>query len=341
MNSITLRGYAVVCWTVASAIAGSLWSCKAPARHEPSRAAATLSPGMEGPLRDAPFVVVLGIAQDAGFPQAGCQKECCSGVWNAKMLQRSVASLGIVDPVSGERWMIDATPDFPDQLHRLDSVSRHRDEQGPLDGIFLTHAHIGHYTGLMFLGHESMGAQGVRVYAMPRMSAFLTSNGPWDQLVRYDNINLLPIHEGAQIKLNDRLTVVPFRVPHREEYSEVVGFRIIGPNRSVIYLPDIDKWERWDTPIEELIQQNDRAYLDGTFFDGDELPGRNMAAIPHPFVIDSIARFSESLSDADRAKIHFIHFNHTNDLLRPPSAADSKIRYWHMNAAREMDEFEL
>ncbi len=30
---------------------------------------------------DQPFLVVLGISQDAGFPQAGCARDCCKAAW--------------------------------------------------------------------------------------------------------------------------------------------------------------------------------------------------------------------------------------------------------------------
>ncbi|MFM7810142.1 MAG: esterase-like activity of phytase family protein, partial [Planctomycetota bacterium] len=133
----------------------------------------------------APSVVVLGIAQDGGAPQAGRFDD---QRWNDADAARMVACLGIVDPRTGQRWMIDATPDFRRQLLDLRRASTGADRPA-LDGIFLTHAHIGHYTGLMFLGHESMGAKGVPVWAMPRMGAFLRANGPWDQLVRLGNID--------------------------------------------------------------------------------------------------------------------------------------------------------
>jgi pyrroloquinoline quinone biosynthesis protein B len=129
---------------------------------------------------DAPYLVVLGIAQDGGVPQAGTKDH---PGWHDPAFKRLVVSLALVDPATAQRWLFEATPDFRDQLHRLDTVFPVEETPG-LDGVFLTHAHMGHYTGLMYLGHESMGAQGVPVYAMPRLRAYLSSNGPWDQLVR-------------------------------------------------------------------------------------------------------------------------------------------------------------
>ena len=286
-----------------------------------------------------PFVVVLGIAQDGGFPQAGCKKDCCADAWVDQSRRRHVSCLAIVDPVLSQRWIIDATPDFRDQLRLLDELAPADSNRG-LTGIFLTHGHMGHYTGLMHLGHEAMGAKNVPVYVMPRMGEFLSTNGPWDQLVRYKNIKLRPMVADQPIQLNERISVTPFRVPHREEYTEVVGFRIDGPNRSVLFIPDIDKWERWDRRIEEMIAKVDVAYLDGTFYADGELPNRNMADIPHPFIVESMQRF-ESLPAKEKAKIRFIHLNHTNPALDEDSAACTAVTDGHFRVAKELERVEL
>ena len=284
-------------------------------------------------------VVVLGIAQDGGVPQAG---SFADERWDDPSRMRQVVCLGIIDARAGKRWMIEATPDFKRQLLQLYRAS-HAAPRPVLDGIFLTHAHMGHYTGLMFLGHESMGAQGVPVYAMPKMSEFLQHNGPWEQLVRYGNIELRPMASGQLIQLADDLSIEPIAVPHRQEYSEVVGFRIKGPSRSVLFIPDIDSWEQWDalgTRIEDLIAAVDVAYLDGTFFDNGEIPGRDMTGFPHPFVRHSLNRFA-ALSASERAKIRFIHFNHTNPALDESSDATRVIHDAGMNVAREGERQDL
>ena len=286
-----------------------------------------------------PFVVVLGIAQDGGYPQAGCAKTCCKDAWSDSSKRRLVSCLGVVDPTSQERWIIDATPDFRAQLRLLDELEP-ADSNPGLTGIFLTHGHIGHYTGLMHLGHEAMGAKNVPVYVMPRMGEFLSTNGPWDQLVRYKNIELREIVADQPIQLNERLSITAFRVPHREEYTEVVGYRIDGPNGSVLFIPDIDKWERWDRRIEDMIAEVDVAYLDGTFYAEGELPNRDMADIPHPFIVESMRRF-ESLPAQERAKIHFIHLNHTNPALQAGSAACEAVTDAGFSVAGELERVGL
>lgn len=206
--------------------------------------------------------------------------------------------------------------------------------------MVLTHAHIGHYAGLMLLGREALGADGVPVYAMPRMRDFLTRHGPWSQLVELENIILRPLEPDLEVSLNQRLTVKPLVVPHRDEFSETVAFFIRGPNRSALFLPDIDKWSRWGTRIEQVIADVDIALVDGTFYDNDELPNRDMSEIPHPFIVESMQRFAD-LSPAERSKIRFIHLNHSNPALRPDSDAAKTVRHHGFGIARQSELHEL
>ena len=266
------------------------------------------------PVGTDPYLIVLGIAQDAGYPQVGCSKVCCRDLWENKAGRKKVTCLGLIDPLHNQAWLFEATPDFREQLYELNrELTR---EPGVIpDGIFLSHAHMGHYTGLMHLGREAMGANAAKVWAMPRMKNYLEQNGPWSQLVDLQNIHLQPLQADSLVILNDRLRLQAFTVPHRDEFSETVGFRIIGPQHQAIFIPDIDKWERWEQDINEQLKKVDLAFLDGTFYANGEIPGRDMALIPHPFIEESRQRFS-SLPSEEKQKVYFIHFNHTNPVLR-------------------------
>ena len=279
-----------------------------------------------------PYLYVLGVAQDAGYPQAGCEKECCQRVYKNPENQRFTVSLALIDPISKENWIFDATPDFREQLKLL---SNQLEKPGNLpSGIFLTHAHMGHYTGLMHLGREVMGANEVPVFAMPKMKNYLENNGPWSQLVNLKNISLKEIkHDSAQV-LNERISVTPILVPHRDEYSETVGFLIQVNSKKVLFIPDIDKWSKWGRDIISYIKQVDIALLDATFFKDGEIKGRTMSEIPHPFVEESMQLFSD-LSEVDKAKVHFIHFNHTNPLLIDGSEAEKNVLSNGFNIAKQ------
>jgi len=185
-----------------------------------------------------------------------------------------------------------------------------------------------------------VGADGIPVYAMPKMIYFLSNNGPWDQLVHLENISLRPIQNDIPVRLNERLSITPFIVPHRDEYTETVGYRIDGPECSALYIPDIDKWDRWGQSITEMISLVSVVYLDGTFFDEGEIPGRDMDDIPHPFIVESIRSF-EALPDIDRSKVRFIHLNHTNPAIKPGSDARIFIEGKGMRVAEEGERFLL
>ena len=278
-----------------------------------------------------PYILILGNAQDAGYPQIACQKECCQRIYKNHTYKRLISSIAIVDPISNESWLFDATPDFTQQTNIL---SKHlkNDKQLP-NGIFLTHGHIGHYTGLMFLGKEALGAQKMPVYTMPRMKLYLTKNGPWSQLVKLDNIDLKPIRKDSTIVLNKRISITPIEVPHRDEFTETVGFIIHNQNKKALFIPDIDKWSKWDQNIKDYIKKVDIAMLDATFFKNGEI-NRDMNDVPHPFVEESMQLF-ENLSAKDKQKIHFIHFNHTNPLLIDGSEAQENVLKKGFNIAKQ------
>jgi pyrroloquinoline quinone biosynthesis protein B len=278
------------------------------------------------------YIQVLGIAQDAGYPQANCYQAHCMRAWENPALRRLTSSVAVVDTGSKTKYLFDATPDMREQLYALQRSAP--DTEYAFGGVFLTHAHIGHYTGLMHFGREAIGAEHIPVYAMPLMTRFLSQNGPWDQLVTLGNIDLMPIEDGVPVVLSGSLRVTPTQVPHRREYSETVGYRIDGPNRSAVFIPDIDKWQDWSTDIRDVIREVDYALLDASFFADGELPGRDMSVIRHPFVSESMALF-ESLSDAEKHRVIFIHMNHTNPLLIDGSPAQAEVERRGFRVATE------
>ena len=271
------------------------------------------------PARCEMELVVLGAGQDAGAPQIGNAQD--------KGPRLLPSALGIIDREGGKRYLFDATPAITEQLAMLDAVEPPRDGLG-IDGIFLTHAHLGHYLGLAWLGREAAGAKGVPVFAMPRMAQFLRSNGPWSQLVSLGNIEIAELADGELMPVTDSFGVWPIAVPHRDEFSETVGYLIMTPGKTALYVPDLDSWEefavRGDTSLAELVASVDLAFIDATFWDDNELPGRDMSEIPHPRVSGTMDLL-ESLPAEERWKIHFIHYNHTNPVRDPASAESAEV----------------
>lgn len=271
---------------------------------------------------DAVTLHVLGVAQDAGYPQLNCYRPHCQAGWDDPSAKRYATSLAVVDHGLRHKYVFEATPDIREQMHLLHQVAP--DEAYDLRGLFLTHGHMGHYTGLLHLGREAAGSQGVPVYVMPRFKRFLQDNGPWSQLVTLGNIQLMDLQQAQAVTLSEHLSVKPLLVPHRDEFTETVGYHIAGPNKKVLFIPDIDKWQKWDQDIRQAVQQVDFALLDATFFANGEIPNRDMSEIPHPFVTESMALFKD-LSAADKQKIMFIHFNHSNPLIDPDSEAAQQV----------------
>jgi len=249
-------------------------------------------------------LLVLGTAQDGGYPHAGCSEDCCREAWKDSNQKRLIASLAVLD--GKDCFLIDITPDFK---YQLQLIEHHINEKPRISGICITHAHLGHYMGLLDLGLEVMNTNDIPVYVMPKMKSFLENNAPFTQLLELNNIRLLALQDNYPIDIFKDVKITPFQVPHRNEYSETVGYRIQTSHKSVLYIPDIDSWDGWDTDINELIKESDIALLDGTFYDKAELKNRDLRAIPHPSIRESINLFS-ALDKMDRKKVNFTHLNH-------------------------------
>lgn len=280
------------------------------------------------------YVKVLGTIQDGGFPQIDCNKACCQNQWlNPK--KKFVSSIAVVDESEKKQWIIDVSPEIKFQTKLLKEKTNIKD----IEGVFLTHAHIGHYTGLMYYGSEAAGSRDLRVHSMPKMKKFLENNGPWNHLLKQRNIKLIKLSKNKTVNISSNLKIKPFLVPHREDYSETVGFEIATSEKKLIYIPDIDNWKKWNVSITELIKNIDFALVDGTFFSEREIE-RNISLIPHPLVKDSLKLFS-NLKAEERNKIIFTHFNHTNPLIDESSKEHKEVLSKGFRIAREDDNFYL
>lgn len=289
--------------------------------------------------QEQPTLIILGNVQDGGSPHIGCEKKCCKELFKNPDKNRMVVSIGLVDHIEKKSWIIEATPDYPRQAKILKDFCFNNKNSNP-DGIFLTHAHIGHYAGLMYLGKESLNSSDIPVYAMTRMKGFLIKNGPWSQLIDFKNIKIKNIDHLQNVSLSERVSIQPFLVPHRDEFSETVGYKINGPSKSALFIPDIDKWNKWNKSIINEIKKVDFAFIDATFYDNNEINNRDITEIPHPFVIETMELFNE-FSIREKQKIHFIHMNHTNPLLDSNSIESKTVISKGFNIARPFQSFSL
>ncbi|NER17736.1 MBL fold metallo-hydrolase [Spongiivirga citrea] len=260
------------------------------------------------------YITILGVAQDGGYPHINNPNEF-SSIEKDSENKKYVVSLGLIDKNEKKKFLFEATPDMPFQLNLLESNYLKTDKI--VDGVFLTHAHMGHYTGLMHFGREAMGVKNIPVYAMPKMRSFLEQNGPWSQLVALNNVSLKQLRKDSAVNVTKQLKVTPFLVPHRDEFSETVGYKIEGPSKTALFIPDIDKWSKWEKDVVAEVKRVDYALIDASFFEDGEIP-RPMSEVPHPFIKETAALFKNESPEV-KSKVIFIHFNHSNPALDPNS----------------------
>ena len=275
------------------------------------------------------YIYILGNTQDAGMPHIGCKHKFCLENF-AKYEEFYVTSIAVINSDLDKYILFEATPDITYQLNYLkDNIFK--DFLLP-EAIYITHAHIGHYTGLMYFGREALGSKDLLVKVLPKMSNFLKTNGPWSQLVNLNNIQIQNTEFDKSNSELRNINVTPIKVPHRDEYSETAGYIIKGKNKKALFIPDIDKWEKWYKNLIELVKDFDYLLLDATFYDSDEI-NRDISEIPHPLVSETM-NLLNSLSKKNKSKIYFIHMNHTNPMLDTNSDLSKLVISKGFNIAR-------
>lgn len=288
--------------------------------------------------------LVLGSTQDAGLPQVGCYTERCDRGREAHRRGegRYVSSLALIEPDAERFYLVDATPDITRQIDLIThpAFRRRAAERRPFDGIFLTHAHIGHYAGLAVLGNEGLGIRDTPVYCTAAMAAFLSENQPWAFLVEQGRIVPTALEPNRTHRIDPLLEVELWPVPHRDEFADTVAFHFRGPTGSLLFLPDIDNWNVWEREVAEVVTEVDVALLDGTFWSMAELPGRSVEEVPHPLIRTTMERL-QGVVDDDRARVVFTHLNNSNPALDDGGPEQAEIARRGFELAREGMRFSL
>lgn len=297
-----------------------------------------------GPTAGEVHALVLGTAQDAGFPQVGCYTERCNDgrALHAAGLGRFVSSIALVEPEAGRFYLVDATPDITRQIDLIEEPAfrRRAAERRPFDGIFLTHAHIGHYAGLTLLGNEGLGIRDTPVYCTEAMAAFLAGNQPWRFLIDQGRIVPTPLALDRWHRLDEHLEVQLWSVPHRDEFADTVGFVFRGPERSLLFLPDINSWSAWERDVAEAVASVDVAMLDASFWSMDELPGRSIDDLPHPLISQTMDAL-QGVVDRGEAEVVLTHLNNSNPALDDGGPEQAEIARRGFTLAREGMRFAL
>ena len=276
-------------------------------------------------------LTVLGISQDGGRPQPGCQRPCCQDL--SAVDYRSPVSLGIKTK-NGTTILIEATRDLGRQLITFGEPN--------IDHLFLTHAHLGHVDGLGLFGRETMSARGIPLHSSPSMQNLIKSTPAWALLLEQGVFELTEI---GHVKIDD-VVIESIAIPHRAELSDMHAFVLRGKEHSVLFLPDHDSWDQTlaahSAPsLREWLKEIEvtHALLDGTFWSGDELQGRDMSVVPHPTIQDSLARLGQKQSGDP--EIYFTHLNHTNPAYREDGAEYQKITKFGWRVSSEGQRINL
>ena len=298
------------------------------------------NPGSPVQLADDPYALVLGVAQDGGMPQTGCYAPRCDRA-RQRERPRYGSSLAIVERAAQRYYLVDASPDLRHQMDLIEEPAfrARSDARRPFDGIFLTHAHIGHYLGLAQLGREGLGMAPTTCYCTPEMAGYLSSNGPWSLMVDEGRLDLRPVEFDQWYEISENLSARATSVPHRPEFSDTVAWTFQGPDRSLLYVPDIDRWEAWDRDVVDVVRGVDVALLDASFYGPTEVPGRNIEDIPHPLVPHSMDLLEDAVRDGN--EVVFIHLNNTNPAIDESSPEAREIARRGFSVAYEGQRFGL
>ncbi|MCS5531247.1 MAG: MBL fold metallo-hydrolase [Candidatus Poseidoniales archaeon] len=265
-----------------------------------------------------PTLTLLGTGQDGGVPQAGCGCDNCSAAFENAARARFPVSLGVQD-LDGGMHLIEATRALPEQL-RLWANACSLDNPVRPDSVLLTHAHLGHIEGIGQFGREAMGCQNIGLVVSDSVASVLQSRNLMQPFTRIDrnNSGASPMLEQGGI----RFEFIP--VPHRDDSSDTHAILIAGGKNRVLFLPDHDDWKQ---TLELVGHSKPREWfdslglthilLDATFWNGDELPSRDMTEVPHPTVEETISRLEDYTDEGP--EIILIHLNHTNPLNDPNS----------------------
>lgn len=273
-------------------------------------------------------IIILGTSQDGGNPHFMC--ECPNCVQSQiKHIERYVSCIGIIG--DSKAFIIDATPDLPKQYNLFSKFLKTSNLQ--LTGIFLTHLHIGHYTGLIYFGKESISAKNFPLFSTKENLHFLQSNKPFFYLFERNEVQGFTIEPGIKLMLDKSLSILPFEVPHRNEDGNTLGFQIISKNsKKALYIPDID----YLTPeVDKLVSESNLIFLDATFYKQTELMRQKQ--IPHPPMVETIQRYGLQ----DKGKFYFIHVNHSNPVLDSESEEYNNVVKNNYEIASQGMFFEL
>jgi pyrroloquinoline quinone biosynthesis protein B len=260
-------------------------------------------------------VTILGTAQDGGIPQAGCSCRRCLDAHIDLKLRKYPVSLGILG-VDGTKHIIEITKNLSEQLVIW---TPDKNELFIPETVSITHLHLGHVEGIGQLGKPVMGLREVDVYLSPKNKDVFDNRS--DIVLMEDEGNIRTHSKNFYHPFEPKdgcgfsLQFIP--IPHRSELGDNAAIIIKAEGKSILFMPDQDSWsDTLDYHSKENIRDFlkmfdiDEALIDGTFWNMNELPRRDISKIPHPTIQETIQLLG-SKREGD-PEISFLHLNHSN-----------------------------
>ena len=266
-------------------------------------------------------VEVLGNVQDGGVPHLGCSCDVCESARGDCSERRYVGALMVKenDREDSGQYLIDATPDIKYQI-----------DGKFLDGVFISHGHLGHINGLPFFGTECLDTEHLPIYCTAEMRQYIMNNDPFRLMVDRNQIELNEVNNNDSVEI--RGGEIEFRnVLHRYVNTDTTSFMIKGEDRKLYYLSDIDEWTE---EAANSVKEADIALVDGTFWSKEEID--RFEEVPHP----PIKQTMDKMEDWD-TEIIFTHLNHTNPALREDTEERKELEERGFKVAEKGMEIEL
>ncbi|HYZ81368.1 MAG TPA: pyrroloquinoline quinone biosynthesis protein PqqB [Solirubrobacteraceae bacterium] len=270
-------------------------------------------------------VRVLGSAAGGGFPQWNCRCPTCeaarAGVRARPRTQSSLAVRG----AEGPWYLVNASPDAPQQLEGLTDAEVDGVRAPPIAGVLLTDAEIDHTAGLLLLRESDTP---VRVYGEAGVERALRDGYPVLSILQhYSGATWHTLQAGRPVALEgSSLTAEAFDVggdaPRYLDGSGVelgasgLVFRDRAGAGVVTYAPGL---ARLDDDVLGRFAASDLVLVDGTFWRNDDLArlgistrsALDMGHIP----LSGPGGTLEALAGLERPRTALVHINNTNPIL--------------------------
>ncbi|WP_290050204.1 pyrroloquinoline quinone biosynthesis protein PqqB [Amycolatopsis solani] len=289
---------------------------------------------------------VLGSAAGGGSPQWNCGCLVCTAVRAGAAPARTQSSVAV--SADRRRWfLLNASPDVRAQIEAFPALHPREGRASPVEAVLLTDAELDHTLGLLLLRE----ARALVLYATPAVHKTLSDgSGVLRTLERYCPVDWRAVVPGTAIALADGLSCRAFDVPTTKrdrfgsgtDHGRVVGYRLTGDGRTLVYLPGLPALT---AAVCAEIEGCDCLLIDGTCWRDDELArlglaaktSREMGHLPLDGPDGTLAR----LPALDVRRVVFVHLNNTNPILLPGSPERRAVAASGMEVAMDGLEAEV